>query len=53
MTRFHLMADAIFEAEDLDDALSLLVHHFAALLHDRESPLQFLPPSAIDLERVL
>lgn len=38
---FVLTADAVFDAEDLDDALAKLADHFLALLLDNDRPSMF------------
>lgn len=47
--KFKLWGEAIFEAEDLDDAFRLLAIHFINVSFGKESNL-FLPQTDIHLE---
>ena len=54
MKVFRLKADALFYAEDFDDALNNLVVHFMALLEGSDNlggytEIDFLPESTIEV----
>ncbi|MBN1461393.1 MAG: hypothetical protein JXA57_17835 [Armatimonadetes bacterium] len=45
MVRFHVKADAYFEAKDIDDAFRVLARHFAGLARGADRDSLFLPDS--------
>ena len=51
--KFKLKSDAIFEADDLDDAFAKLALHFVKLLNQEdENEELFEPDSEIDLRKL-
>jgi hypothetical protein len=50
--RFHLKADAYFEADDIDNAFLLIARHYLNLSIGEGPTLELEPPSSIELRRM-